>query len=306
MNSNQNFIQYLERRGVYARVVSTDHLEELGSEIRELHAKGLYPDDLFKQYSHYFNPRVPANFPGARSIIVAATPQPMLQTRFHWRGKVHSLCVPPTYFDNQRITSNVRRLLRDAFKPDSHRLVQARLPAKLLAVRSGLALYGKNNITYVPQLSSLHRLTAFLSDYRSPVDHWQEKRALPACSNCRLCMKACPTGAISDDRFQVHIERCLTYMNEKRSAEAFPDWVARSAHNCVIGCMRCQRACPYDKEAVSQSVHRGEFSEAETAYLLEGNYSGVRAKKIEAKLKRIGLDLTVFPRNLEVLLADSI
>ncbi len=303
MMGSPKFIQHLERHGVYASVVSIDHLEELSAELGALYEKGLYPDDLFQLYGHYFNPRVPANFPGARSIIVAATPQPILQAKFHWRGKVHGLTIPPTYFDNRKNASFVRRLLREGFRPQSHRLVLAKLPIKLLAVRSGLAMYGKNNVTYIPGLGSFYRLVAFYSDYQSPVDNWQERRALPACSSCRLCMKACPTGAISDDRFQVHIDRCLTYMNEKKSSEVFPGWVSPSMHNCLVGCLRCQRACPYDKDAVDWLELRGEFSESETAYLLEGRFSGAKAKKIEARLRRTGLDLSVFPRNLEVLVS---
>jgi hypothetical protein len=39
-----------------------------------------------------------------------------------------------------------------------------------------------------------------------------------------------------------------------------------------------------------------------TAYLLEGEFKGEKAKAMEEKLKLIGLDLSIFPRNLQVLL----
>jgi len=56
----------------------------------------------------------------------------------------------------------------------------------------------------------------------------------------------------------------------------------------------------YGKQSFQE---KGRLSEQETAYLLKGRFSGSKAAKIEKKLKRFGLDLTIFPRNLEVLIA---
>jgi epoxyqueuosine reductase len=306
MSGKPRFIQLLEKKGYYSSVVSIDHLEELGAEIRSLHDAALLNDDFFNEYaSPYFTPRLPRDFPDAKSIIVVATPQSALRTTFNWKGQVVRFIVPPTYYDEQKVTSRARRLLKEAFEPESHRFVRAVLPIKLLAVRSGLAFYGRNNITYVPSIGSFHRLTAFYSDYDSPVDYWQEKRALPACGKCRACLTACPTGAISSDKFLIRVEKCLTYLNEKNSKHGFPGWVNPAAHNCLVGCLRCQMACPYDKGLIENYEDRGTFSGAETAYLLKGKFSGAKSKAMNEKLKRVGLDITLFPRNLEVLLAQK-
>ncbi|OGS42216.1 MAG: hypothetical protein A3K67_02440 [Euryarchaeota archaeon RBG_16_62_10] len=305
MTSRLKLIQYLEKKGCYAGVISTKHLEELGAEIRSLHAKGLVSDAIYN-YSGterpYHTPRLPRSMPRAKSIIVVAVPQPIIRTTFNYEGVSVKLEVPPTYYDAVRATRLARRLLAEALGTDTHMLVRAMLPLKLLAVRSGLALYGRNNITYIPRYGSFHRLAAFYSDFESPVDGWQEKKALPLCDKCRACFNACPTEAIHTDRFIVQAETCLTYLNEKPSRVRFPDWVDASSHNALIGCMRCQKACPYNKEVAGWYEDRGEFSEDETAYLLKGRYSGKKAVSIERKLKQIGLDLSGFPRNLEVLL----
>jgi len=193
--------------------------------------------------------------------------------------------------------------LDEAFRPKSYRFARAILPVKTLAVRSGLALYGRNNITYIPKYGSFHRLLAFYSDYDSPIDNWYEKKSLPQCDKCKACINACPTNAIQKNRFLLHAERCLPFFNEKDSKNKFPNWIDASAHNCIVGCMLCQRACPYDKEVIDWYDDRGKFDEEETAYLLKGKFTGIKAKKMDNKLKRIGLDLTIFPRNLNVLLA---
>jgi len=305
MGGSPKFIRDLEKEGMFASVVSIEHLDELGSEVRSLHDDGRLNDTFYRDYAKpFFTPELPKRFPRAKSIIILAIPQPMLRVTFLWNGEEVKCNVPPTYSDYYRSYRSGKRLLADALGKESSRLVKAVLPLKLLAVRSGLAMYGRNNITYLPGRGSFHRLMAFYSDYDSPVDNWQEKRALPECAKCTACMKACPTGAIRKGRFLINAERCLSYVNEKDSKHPFPKWVPKSAHNSIVGCMRCQAACPYDRDVIGWCVERGRFSEEETAYLLKGRFSGSKAAKIEKKLKRFGLDLSIFPRNLEVLIAQ--
>ncbi len=299
------FISYLEKHGLYASVVSIKHLDELGAEIRSLHDQKLLEDVIFNYSASetpFHTPRVPKNLPGAKSIIVVATPQPILRATFHHRGKEYKFEVPPTYWDAPKVIKNARRLLQEAFRPCRYKFIYAKLPQKLMAVRSGLAAYGRTNITYIPKYGSFFRPSVFYSDYESPVDYWQEKKALPLCAKCKACLNACPTGAIQKDRFLIKAHLCLTYFNERPPTFAFPSLVNASAHNALIGCLKCQKACPYDKDVKSWYEDRAEFSEEETDYLLKGRFSGKKAKKIERKLKRLGIDLTSFPRNLRVLL----
>ncbi|MCX6657446.1 MAG: hypothetical protein NTY62_01980 [Euryarchaeota archaeon] len=303
MSGELRFAKYLEKHGCYARVVSTKHLEELAAEIRVLHDEHLLADAIYADCGGpVFNPHLPRSLLDAKSIIIVSTQQPMLRATFHHDGNSYQFIVPPTYYDAYKVTWHARRLLKEAFRPKSYRLVRALLPLKLLAVRSGLAFYGKTNVTYVPKYGSFHRLTAFYSDYDSPVDNWQEKRALPLCGKCRACLNACPTGAIQKNRFLIRAERCLTYLNEKASKHEFPKWVDSSSHNALVGCMRCQAACSYNKEVANWFEDRGEFSEEETAILLKGRFSGTKAASIEKKLERLGLDLSIFPRNLQALI----
>ena len=297
------FMRRLEQNDCYGSVVSAKHLEELGDEIQSLHSEGLLDEEFYRVFADpYFTPRLPRSLPNAKSIIVVAVPQPILRTTFHWESRKVRVFVPPNYPDVHKVTWRARHELKRTFRPRQYKLVRAVLPVKLLAVRSGLAKYGKNNITYIPKYGSFHRLTAFYSDYESPIDNWQGKKALPLCAKCNACINACPTSAIQKDGFLIRAERCLTYLNEKEAKHAFPKWVDASAHNSIIGCMRCQRACPYDIDVIDWCEDRGEFSEEETAYLLRGRFRGDKAAIIQKKLKRVGLDLSLFPRNLKVLL----
>lgn len=294
-------LDYLEKNGCYGRVVSIDHLKELREQVKALYGKGQFDEDFYKGLVlPRLEPKEARGMKKARSIFVTSIPSPAIRTRFRWRDESIELTVPPTYDSYVSASNRSKRLLKEAFAPEKHWIARAILPIKLLAVRSGLAKYGRNNITYIPRFGSFHTLSALYTDYESPEDHWQEMEALPKCATCRACMKACPTGAICEDRFLIRVENCLTYYSEMPPSKPFPEWIKPSAHNSIIGCMRCQRACPYNKDIIDWHRDAGVFSEEETSYLLKGEFTGARAKAMDRKLKRIGLDLSIFPRNLEV------
>ena len=296
-------LEYLERNECYGRFVSIDHLEGLRDEVRGLHAKGHLESDFFVEWvKSRLDPKAARGMSKAKSILVAAIPSPAVITRFEWRGMVHDFTVPPTYGEYFRASNRTRRLLKEALAPKKYWIARAILPLKLLAVRSGLACYGRNNITYIPKYGSFHTLTALYTDYVSPEYHWQDKKVLERCATCKACQNACPTRAIAGDRFLIQAEKCLSRFNELPSSKPFPSWIDASAHNSIIGCMRCQRVCPYDKEIINWREVRARFSEDETMYLLRGKFSGDRAANLDRRLKRAGLDLTSFPRNLKVLL----
>jgi epoxyqueuosine reductase len=178
-----------------------------------------------------------------------------------------------------------------------------RLPIKPLAVHSGLAEYGRNNITYVEGMGSFHHLFAFYSDLPCEQDEWHEMKMLKRCENCRACIIKCPTGAIGEDRFLLHAERCLSFFNEKPANVPFPAWIDPSWHNSIYGCMICQRYCPEDKKFKDWVETRAEFSQEETALLLSDS-SGALPAAIMEKLDQLELveSLDVLPRNLGVLL----
>jgi len=179
--------------------------------------------------------------------------------------------------------------------------MRAILPHKTLAAHTGLVEYGRNNITYVPGFGSFHRLTSFFTNRELP-DDWQEVKLMERCAECGACHKACPTEAIADDRFLLHAELCLTYHNEMPAETPFPDYVSEDMHNAVVGCMICQRVCPANNKVKDWMVHCHEFSEEETLFLAKGDFSEPGAKVMAACLEAVGLDLSLFPRNLKVLL----
>jgi epoxyqueuosine reductase len=124
------------------------------------------------------------------------------------------------------------------------------------------------------------------------------------CRGCDLCQIACPTGAIAADRFLLHAEKCLTYHNEMPADTPFPAWIKPEWHNCLIGCIRCQAACPENKPFLNVIGETAEFSEEETQLLLKGTPLDQIPPETLTKMQLLSLTdyISELPRNLAVLL----
>jgi epoxyqueuosine reductase len=298
---SQKVLDGLKAKGWIGAVVPVDRLRELQRDIDSLLEQGLVDTSVREIYLDEFKYEAPQQMPDARSIIVVAVPQPRMRIHFT-HGKDVAAIVPPTYANAWTVINNVKSVLEETTAEDGGRFERASLPLKTLAARTGLVRYGRNNITYLPEHGSYHRLVAYFSNLDFELDQWKERESLPACKTCDLCVKACPASVISRDRFLIRVERCLTFHNEMPSEKPFPKQVQADWHNAIVGCMRCQEACPYDRKIKGWTEEGEYFSAEETMYLLKGDFSDARAKEMNQKLERCGLDLTVFPRNLKALL----
>lgn len=210
--------------------------------------------------------------------------------------------IPPTYVNSNKINQEAAALLNWYMSGTGYKVEDAILPEKLLAVRSGISKYGKNNISYIENMGSFYQLAAFFSNIICSDESWYEERELEKCSDCRACLKNCPTGAISACRFLLRAEKCLTFFNE--GDEDFPVWIKPEFHNCLIGCIRCQIVCPYNRLFISWIEDLGEFSSEETEYMLSGLPPDSLPSSIIEKINLIGLDRYIrqIPRNLKALL----
>ncbi len=290
----------LEERGYRGTVLRTENVTQLKSEIEEGISQGRIAARVYDRYLTGFQFDVTARFPGARSIIVTAAPQPQRKVTFRFNQRTYSTIIPPTYYNDT--DEQIRNILQTVLTSSGYHLYQAALPLKLLAARSGMTRYGKNNIAYVEGLGSFIRLRAFLSDIPADSSDWFEPRAMTECDNCKACLKACPTGAIVSDRFLIHAERCITFFNEEPGE--FPEWIDPAAHNSLVGCMRCQVVCPVNKQ-FAKWVEEGEnFTESDTKLILNKVSLDHMPPATVRKLNHCYIleYLGVLPRNLRALL----
>ncbi len=297
---NKALLVHLEKQGYKGKILSIDHALKLQRGIEDLFRKGLFDEEFYKEELSSFDFRISKNLHGIKSLIIVAAPQPQVQITFHLDERPFRSLIPPTY--SYATDSQVRDFLDPYLKSEGYHLEKANLPLKLLAVHSGLARYGRNNISFVNSMGSFYRLVAFYSDLPCSKDTWEGLGILASCENCSACIKACPTRAIPSDRFLLRAEKCITFHNERQGE--FPDWFKSSWHNCLVGCLICQKVCPANK-GVLKSMEKGpDFSHQETEAILKRLPRHLIPSETLIKLESLDIIeyLDILGRNLEVLI----
>ncbi|TKJ23072.1 MAG: hypothetical protein CEE43_04980 [Promethearchaeota archaeon Loki_b32] len=296
----QNFYKRLEEKGYKGKIVSVKHIPELRQDVKKHHEARLLDPDFYEEYKSYFEFKPDVEFADIKSLFIISVPQPQFEAVFHSNNKKISLLIPPTYLYGRNVIDQMIEFLSEILRSGEYKVAYAMLPQKTLAVRSGLAEYGRNNITYVPGMGSFHRLTTLYSDFPTEEDNWQELRMMDMCKECSACTRKCPTGAIPTDRFLLRVERCITFHNEHPGEIPFPEWMDPTWHNCLVGCLHCQKVCPVNKNVINWTEPGPEFSEEETKLILKGQ--NLDQLPIETKEKIEQYDLVnyyeVLPRNL--------
>lgn len=287
------------------RTVSVKHLPELEAWFAKLkQEKRISDQPTFRKWVDAFNFKAPEKMPGAKSLVVTSLPQKIGSLTLHREGKRYTVIIAPGYVDDG-ITFPVfqETLCRDVLKKAGTPLIFARLPLKTLAVRCGLAEYGRNNVTYVKGYGSFHQLLAFYTEEILP-DQWRPLKQMAVCRRCGLCLDTCPTGAIRKREFILDAGRCISLYNE--IPDPMPDWIDPKAHNALAGCMKCQAQCLGNRGLTGDVENVGELSEAETALLLEGRRDPAMEAALIERLKRLPIvkDIPYVSRNLKLAFAN--
>jgi epoxyqueuosine reductase len=125
------------------------------------------------------------------------------------------------------------------------------------AIRAGLGFRGKNTNLLTP-VGSFVFLGALLTDVPLEVDRPLAKD----CGTCRLCLDACPTGALTSP-YHLAAERCIAYLTIEHRGPIPSDLRPRMGE-WVFGCDVCQDVCPYNASTRRRPAAWPEFSPAPT------------------------------------------
>ncbi|OQY35652.1 MAG: hypothetical protein B6241_00225 [Spirochaetaceae bacterium 4572_59] len=123
----------------------------------------------------------------------------------------------------------------------------SRLPEKSLALEAGLGFRGKNSLLINRSIGSRGVLAGMILPGEIKVLEYspeENDEALSNCGNCRLCEKACPGGAISDEGFCK--EKCLQFWTTESGI--VPDDIKRNWGSILYGCTICQDICPWNRK----------------------------------------------------------
>ena len=206
--------------------------------IRERRERGLFADMRFTMARPEESCHPETLLPGARTVISAALcywlPEPD-------RSPGHGRLPRYTWFDayaqlRERLDALGRRL-GGAYRVlvDANQHVD-----REAAARSGVGFYGKNTLLITRRHGSWVALGTLVTD--------AELEATPPlrldCGDCRLCIDACPTGAL-DEPGTLDSTRCLSYWTQ---APAAPPAEYRAELGAqVYGCDICQDVCPWNR-----------------------------------------------------------
>ncbi|MCC6547562.1 tRNA epoxyqueuosine(34) reductase QueG [Candidatus Sumerlaeota bacterium] len=112
------------------------------------------------------------------------------------------------------------------------------------AVRAGLGFIGKHTLLIHPKEGSFHFLGALLTTAElDPTGSLPLAR--DGCGDCRRCIDACPTGAITEP-WKLDARRCLSYLTIEKQGAIDDEFHDRFAAN-IFGCDICQDVCPYNQ-----------------------------------------------------------
>ncbi len=119
---------------------------------------------------------------------------------------------------------------------------------KAWAVESGLGVYGKNTLL-LTEKGSWYFIGVILTDAEIEPDM---PLSADLCADCNLCIKACPTGAISE-AFRLDSRKCLSYQTIENKEGLDPVIIPKLGTR-LYGCDTCQDVCPYNRRQQPRPV----------------------------------------------------
>jgi len=288
--------------------ISIRYFDALLADIDKLDRDGkLSTNTVYRKYLNHAKFQIPESTTDFQSVIIVAVPGSPMLVNFHFKGAKHEIMLPPNYYDDGLTEEDLCRTIQnDVIQTPGYSIERAKhVYLKLLAVRSGLGRYGRNNICYVEGMGSLPALYAFFTDFRFKSDNWLEIKMMDMCEECEACIRQCPTGCLSKADFVIDAGKCLTLYNEIKGE--FPGWIDPQAHNALMGCMKCQQCCPANRGVLRRSGRIAEVTEKETESILNESLDDETANSLSDKLRMFSPEdahhfLPILARNLRVLL----
>jgi epoxyqueuosine reductase len=118
---------------------------------------------------------------------------------------------------------------------------------KAWAQQAGLGWIGKHSNLVSEQYGSW----LLLGEILTTLDLEQDEPGTDLCGSCTLCLRACPTGAITEP-YVVDARQCISYLTIElhQPGDKIPDDLARKMGNRIFGCDDCLDVCPYNVNAL--------------------------------------------------------
>jgi epoxyqueuosine reductase len=212
--------------------------DETELHIRERRARGLFADMRFTMAQPETSCHPESLLEGARTVVSAAlcyyAPEP---DRPAGHGRLPRYTWSDSYAELREKLDRLGRRLGGRYRVlvDANQHVD-----REGAARSGVGFYGKNTLLITRRHGSWVVLGTLVTD----VEIEPSPPLSLDCGSCRLCVDACPTGAL-DEPGVLDSNRCLSYWSQ--APAPIPEEYREPLENQVYGCDICQDVCPWNR-----------------------------------------------------------
>ena len=212
--------------------------EETERHIRERRERGLFADMKFTMARPEESCHPERLLPGARTVVSAALcyyAEEPARPRGH--GRLPRYTWSDAYAELREKLDALGRRLGGSYRVlvDANQHVD-----REAAARSGVGFYGKNTLLITRRHGSWVVLGTLVTD----VELEPTRPLALDCGSCRLCIDACPTGAL-DEPGTLDSTRCLSYWTQ--SSQSIPEEYREPLGAQVYGCDICQDVCPWNR-----------------------------------------------------------
>jgi epoxyqueuosine reductase len=206
--------------------------------IRERRTRGLFADMRFTMSRPEVSCHPETLLEGAKTVVAGAlcyyrdapdpSPDEGRLPRYTWRDEYAEL---RTRLDalGRRLGGAYRVLVDENDHVD-----------RAAAARAGVAFYGKNTLAITRRHGSWVVLGVVVTDVEIEPSEPLELD----CGECRLCIDACPTGAL-DEPGTLDSTKCLSYWTQ--APAPIPEEYRPELGSMVYGCDICQEVCPWNR-----------------------------------------------------------
>lgn len=118
------------------------------------------------------------------------------------------------------------------------------------AVRAGLGVRGKNGQLITEKFGSMVFIGEIVTDIDFGISDFPEK----GCESCGKCIKACPTGALSQSGFEKSL--CRSHFSQKKGELTEWEKEQLTSGGLAWGCDICTLACPHNAAPAVTPIER--------------------------------------------------
>src|SRR5512133_92805 len=144
---------------------------------------------------------------------------------------------------------------------------------------AGLGWPGKHSILINKNIGSFFFLGVLIINLELDYDQPEKE---DCCGSCSLCINACPTGAINNNR-TIDARRCIAYLTLETKSPIPEDLVVKLGGR-AFGCDLCQEVCPRNKASKQHKTHEFELP-AEVEHMTAEEWKNLSRKDFKRLFK---------------------